>query len=149
MEITTEPLPRLLAEVDLALVCSGTASLEAALAGVPHELVYRTGAFNGSWGRRLVHTSHIGLSNIILEQTMVREHIQDQASPLPLARSLLRWLARPAERAGILRGRPPASRDVRPAGSVGPDRRRRSWTLPRRHGSERRRREGSEMSLQA
>ena len=35
-----ELLPRL----DLALVCSGTASLEVALAGVPHEIVYRTGS---------------------------------------------------------------------------------------------------------
>ena len=29
---------------------------------------------------------------------MIREHLQDNASPLPLARNLLRWLARPAER---------------------------------------------------
>ena len=28
----------------------------------------------------------------------VREHLQDQAAPLPLARNLLRWIARPAER---------------------------------------------------
>ncbi len=98
VEISDLPLPSLLAETDLALVCSGTASLEAALAGVPHELVYRTGALNGFLGRKLVRTSHIGLSNIILGRQMVREHLQDQASPLPLARSLLRWLARPAER---------------------------------------------------
>jgi lipid-A-disaccharide synthase len=96
--ITDKPLPDLLAEADLALVCSGTASLEAALAGVPHELVYRTGFLNGFIGRRLVRTSHIGLSNIILGKSMVREHVQGNASPLPLARSLLRWLARPAER---------------------------------------------------
>ncbi len=96
--ITDRPLPQLLAEADLALVCSGTASLEAALAGVPHELVYRTGALNAFVGRHLVRTPHIGLSNIILGQEMVREHLQDAVSPLPMARSLLRWLARPAER---------------------------------------------------
>ncbi len=98
VEITDLALPRLLAESDLALVCSGTASLEAALAGVPHELVYRTGALNGFLGRRLVRTTHIGLSNIILGRQMVREHVQNQASPLPLARNLLRWIARPSER---------------------------------------------------
>ena len=96
--LTEQPLPGVLAEADLALVCSGTASLEAALAGVPHELVYRTGAINGFLGRRLVRTSHIGLSNLILGSSMVREHVQENATPLPLARSLLRWLARPAER---------------------------------------------------
>jgi lipid-A-disaccharide synthase len=103
VEITDLALPRLLAEADLALVCSGTASLEAALAGVPHELVYRTGAVNGFLGRRLVRTSHIGLSNIILGSPMVREHVQGHASPLPLARSLLRWLARPTEREDFYR----------------------------------------------
>lgn len=98
VEISDKSLPRILAEADLALVCSGTASLEAALAGVPHELVYRTGALNAFLGRRLVNSAHIGLSNIILGQEMVREHLQEHAAPLPLARSLLRWLARPAER---------------------------------------------------
>ena len=98
VEITDQVLPRLLGDADLALVCSGTASLEAALAGVPHELVYRTGALNGFLGRRLVRTSHIGLSNIILGNQMIREHLQENASPLPLARNLLRWVSRPAER---------------------------------------------------
>jgi lipid-A-disaccharide synthase len=98
VELSREPLPGLLASADLALVCSGTASLEAALAGVPHELVYRTGAFNSFVGKRLLKTSHIGLSNLILGRSLVREHLQDDASPLPLSRSLLRWLARPSER---------------------------------------------------
>jgi len=107
VEISDQRLPSLLAETDLALVCSGTASLEAALAGVPHELVYRTGALNGFLGRKLVRTSHIGLSNIILGRQMVREHLQDQASPLPLARSLLRRC-------------PPGPPALRTAGSLGP-----------------------------
>ena len=98
VEITERALPGLMADADLALVCSGTASLEAALAGVPHELVYRTGALNSFLGRRLVRTSHIGLSNIILGRQVVREHVQEHALPLPLARDLLRWLARPTER---------------------------------------------------
>ena len=97
-EISQEPLKEILEKVDLALVCSGTASLEAALAGVPHELVYRTGTFNYVVGRKLVKTPFIGLSNLIMNRPIVREHLQDQASPLPLARDLLRWISRPAER---------------------------------------------------
>lgn len=97
-QLSRKPLPELLAEADLAMVCSGTASLEAALAGVPHELVYRTGTINHFFGRRLVKTPHIGLSNLILGRQMVREHVQAAATPLPLSRSLLRWLSRPAER---------------------------------------------------
>lgn len=97
-EFSSEPLPALLPRLDLALVCSGTASLEAALAGVPHEIVYRTGALTAFVGRRLVRTPHIGLANLVLGRQVVREHVQQDASPLPLARELLSWLARPADR---------------------------------------------------
>ena len=45
-----------------------------------------------------VRSPYIGLSNLILNRAIVQEHLQDQAAPLPLARSLLRWLARPGER---------------------------------------------------
>ena len=97
-EICAEPLPQLLPRADLALVCSGTASLEAALAGVPHELVYRTGTLNYHLARRLLRTEYIGLSNLIMGKELVRENLQEQAAPLPLARNLMRWLARPSER---------------------------------------------------
>lgn len=97
-EFSDEPLPALLPRLDLALVCSGTASLEAALAGVPHEIVYRTGALTAFVGRRLLKSPHIGLANLVLGRRFVREHVQDEASPLPLARELLSWLARPADR---------------------------------------------------
>lgn len=101
-EISTEPLPRLLSASDLALVCSGTASLEASLAGVPHEVVYRTGGFNYWMARRLVRTRYIALSNLILDAPVVREHIQDAAAPLPLARAVSRWIAHPDERRDYL-----------------------------------------------
>ena len=96
--VSRDPLPDLLRGAHLAIVCSGTASLEAALAGVPHEVVYRTGGFNYWIARRLVRTDRIGLSNLILAENLVREHIQEQASPLPVATDLVRWVARPAER---------------------------------------------------
>jgi len=97
-DISQAPLKELLPQIDLALVCSGTASLEVALAGVPHELVYKTGSFNNWLGRRLLQSPFIGLSNIIMDEEIVREHLQEDAAPLPLARDLLRWISRPAER---------------------------------------------------
>ena len=103
-EISQAPLREILPKVDLAYVCSGTASLEVALAGVPHELVYKTGSFNNWVGKRLIKSDHIGLSNIILNNDLIREHLQENAAPLPLARDLLRWLARPNERQVFYRG---------------------------------------------
>jgi len=94
-QISSEPVRELCERLDLALVCSGTASLEAALAGVPHEIIYRTGKINYWLARRLVKLEHIGLTNIILDREMVHEHLQEHVAPVPLARSLLRWISRP------------------------------------------------------
>jgi lipid-A-disaccharide synthase len=91
-EISEAPLPRLLEQLDLALVCSGTASLECALAGVPHELAYVTSRFNYAVARRLVRLDRIGLANLILGEDMVREHLQGGAKPLPLANAVMSWV---------------------------------------------------------
>lgn len=103
-KISEQPLPLLLPQLDLALVCSGTASLEAALAGVPQALVYRTSRFNHALARRLVHVPFIGLANLILDRRLVPEHIQAQADPLYLANSLLRILNLPNQRQEYYRG---------------------------------------------
>jgi len=103
-EISDEPLPMLLPRIDLALVCSGTASLETALAGVPHELAYRTGRLTMAVARRLVRTPYIGLTNLILETNAVPEHLQEQVTPAALARGLLRWARDPLARHGFYAG---------------------------------------------
>ncbi len=90
--VTDEPLPRLLEHLDLALVCSGTASLEAALAGVPHAIAYRTSGVNFAIARGLVKVPYIGLANLILEKPAVPELIQTNASPVHLANALLGFL---------------------------------------------------------
>ncbi len=116
VDVSRDSLPALLPRLDLALVCSGTASLEAALAGVPHEVVYRTGRFDYFLARRLVKVPYIGLGNLVLDEGMVREHVQDDASPLLLTRSLLRWLSRPEARDGFFKGCERVRRSCGPAG---------------------------------
>jgi lipid-A-disaccharide synthase len=102
--VSDAPLAQLLPELDLAVVCSGTASLEAALAGVPHDIVYRTGTLNYWLGRRLVRTPRIGLANLVAESELVPERIQDAAAPVPVARGLEHWLNRAAVRAEFQEG---------------------------------------------
>jgi lipid-A-disaccharide synthase len=102
--LSEEPLHQLLPRCDLALVCSGTASLEVALAGVPHEIIYRASGFDYAVARRLLKTRHIGLANLILPEPLVREHTQDQVNPNRLAHSLLSWLNLPAERRSFYGG---------------------------------------------
>ncbi len=97
-EVTTAAMPDLLPQLDLALVCSGTASLEASLAGVPHSLVYRTSALNYRLGKMLVQVDRIGLANLILDRDVVREFVQDEAVPSALAGDLGSWIENRARR---------------------------------------------------
>ena len=58
-----------LRDADAAIVASGTATLEAALAGCPTVLVYRVGWFFAFLARRFIKgVRHIGLANIIAEK---------------------------------------------------------------------------------
>lgn len=93
-----EPLPELLPGLDLAIVCSGTASLEANLAAVPHALVYRTSSLNYALGRLLVRVPHIGLGSLVLGREMVREHLQGEATPDAVLADLRDWLGNTARR---------------------------------------------------
>jgi lipid-A-disaccharide synthase len=97
-QVVDKPLRELLEELDVALVCSGTASLETSLAGVPHALAYRTGSLNYAIARRLVRVPYIGLPNLIVDRAMVPEHVQDDADPTHLSNSLLGFLNTPGRR---------------------------------------------------
>lgn len=68
-------------QADAAMVTSGTATLETALIGTPHILVYKTSAFTYWFARSVVKIKHIGLVNIISGKTVCPELIQDAASP--------------------------------------------------------------------
>lgn len=99
VEIDASPLSSLLPGIDLALVCSGTASLETALASVPHAVVYRTSALNYWLARRLVRVDWIGLANLVLDQELVHEYIQQDLDPDTLAADLGSWLGSVSRRA--------------------------------------------------
>ncbi|RMH10118.1 MAG: lipid-A-disaccharide synthase [Armatimonadetes bacterium] len=95
----------LLAHADVALVCSGTATLEAALLNTPMVIVYR-----GDWlmnleyrlRRRRLQLRWIGLPNLILQRDVCPELIQEAASPESLTRALIKLLRDEATRAAQL-----------------------------------------------
>lgn len=66
----------LLSNADLALVTSGTATLETALFGVPQIVCYKTSTINYEIGRRLVDLKNISLVNLIRGEKIVPELIQ-------------------------------------------------------------------------
>jgi lipid-A-disaccharide synthase len=98
---------RVMAAADLLLLSSGTATLEAACYGAPMVVLYRLSRLSHALARRLVRgVSHISLPNIIAGHEIVRELIQDQATPDALAAAGLELLeddvARATQRAALL-----------------------------------------------
>jgi len=64
----THEAHKTLYEVDFAFICSGTATLEAALIGTPFVLSYIAKPLDYFIASRLIKLSHIGLSNIMFTQ---------------------------------------------------------------------------------
>ena len=74
------------------LVCSGTATLEAACLGLPYALVYRVAWLTYEVGIRVIRVPYLGIVNILAERPVIREFIQNDATPAALADESLRLL---------------------------------------------------------
>jgi lipid-A-disaccharide synthase len=86
-----------LAACDVALVASGTATLEAALCKRPMVVAYRLGALTAFILRTLglVKVRHFSQPNLLAGKELVPEFFQEQASPANLAAALTDWLEQP------------------------------------------------------
>jgi lipid-A-disaccharide synthase len=65
---------------DVAIVTSGTATLETAIFETPMLIVYKTSFVTYAIGKLLVNVKNIGLVNIVAEKEIVREFIQNEAT---------------------------------------------------------------------
>lgn len=74
---------------DVALVASGTATLEAALARCPHVVFYRVSRFTAWIVRRKLSIPYVGLPNVLAGRFVVPEFLQDDATPVNLAQALV------------------------------------------------------------
>ena len=81
-----------LAAADVALVASGTATLEAALLKCPMVVVYRLARADWQRMKRLQLQPWVALPNILSREFIVPERIQDDADPMRIADDALRWL---------------------------------------------------------
>ncbi len=82
-----------LAAADCAIISSGTATVEAALLGVPMVVVYRVSRITASIARHLVHTPFFGMVNLIAGRRVVPELIQDDFTAEALERETRHLLA--------------------------------------------------------
>jgi lipid-A-disaccharide synthase len=93
-----------LAAADVALVASGTATLEAALLGCPHVIAYRLSPTTYRLMTKKAYLPYVGLPNILAGEWLVPELLQEDATPENLARALGNWL-RHRDAAAMLRER--------------------------------------------
>jgi len=74
---------------DVALVASGTATLEAALARCPHAIFYKVAPLTARIVARKLLLPYVGLPNVIAGRFVVPELLQDDATPVNLARAAI------------------------------------------------------------
>ena len=80
-----------------ALVASGTATLETALLGCPQVVFYRLHPITYAVARRMMTTDHWALPNVLLDDRVVPECIQDEATAETMAQTLMKQLDRQDE----------------------------------------------------
>jgi lipid-A-disaccharide synthase len=72
----------------VALVKSGTATLEACLAERPMVVIYKVSAGSAWVGRRMLRVKHASLVNLLAERALVPELLQEAATPEAVAKAL-------------------------------------------------------------
>jgi lipid-A-disaccharide synthase len=91
-----------LAAADMALVASGTATLETALFKTPMVIAYRQSPVTWALMRSMLYLPYVGMPNILAGERLVPELLQDQATPGALAAALLAlWRDEPARKRQI------------------------------------------------
>jgi lipid-A-disaccharide synthase len=84
---------------DLAVVASGTATLQVAMAGIPFIVVYRVSPLTYALARRMAYVQHLSIVNIMAGREIVPELVQEAFTPQRLGRTLLALAGDPARQA--------------------------------------------------
>ena len=72
---------KVLAASDMAVVASGTATLQTAFLEVPMVVVYKMSPLEFQIGKRIINVKHISLANILAGKDLVVELLQERANP--------------------------------------------------------------------
>jgi lipid-A-disaccharide synthase len=93
-----------LASADLALVASGTVTVQAALHECPMVVVYKLSPLTYRLGRPFVHVDTFAMANLVAGRRVVPELIQDDFTPDAVAAAASRMLLDPIERERVREG---------------------------------------------
>jgi lipid-A-disaccharide synthase len=87
----------------LAIVASGTASLECALVGIPQVVIYRVHPLTYAVGKRVVKVKFLSMVNVMAGEKVVPEFLQDELTPSAVAQEALELLNNPQRRDAMKR----------------------------------------------
>lgn len=92
IRIIRQDLHRALPGCDLAVVASGTATLETAIMEIPMIIVYRVSLLSSWIGKMVIKVPYIGLVNLVAGEEVVPEFLQKDVTPSKLANEMLSLL---------------------------------------------------------
>jgi len=84
-----------------SIVCSGTATLEAAIMQKPFVIIYKTNLLNYLLYRPQIKIPYIGMVNIVAGKEIVPEFVQFKAKPKMIANSIINFLQDPSSTIGL------------------------------------------------
>jgi len=102
VELVKNAMREVLRKSDAALVTSGTATLEAALIGIPQVVCYKANNISFQIAKRLVKIKYISLVNLIMDQEVVKELIQREMNAEQVALELKAILPMGSKRQQLL-----------------------------------------------
>lgn len=118
ISVTTEHRYEAVGYSDLAIACSGTATLEAALLGTPMMVIYRLATFSWILGRVIVKVPYISLANLVAGEEVVPEFLQGEVNPRVLADEAVNMLTDDARRRHIRRQLERVKQSLGPGGAT-------------------------------
>jgi lipid-A-disaccharide synthase len=98
IDVIEDATDDLLAACDLAIVASGTATVQGAIHGAPMVVMYRVTGLEYAIARRMVRVPHIAMVNLIAGRRVVPELVQEEASAARIASEAVRLLEDDAAR---------------------------------------------------
>lgn len=95
VEVTDETAAELLPRCHLAIVASGTVTLEAAICKTPIIITYMVSPLSYMLGKALIRVDHIGLVNLIAGKRIVPELVQHRVTPEIICQTATALIADP------------------------------------------------------
>lgn len=80
---------------DAIVAASGTVTLEIALLGIPHFIIYKVSPWSYRILKHLVKIPYVGLCSIVTKQPVIKELLQDNVTAVRLEQQLLDLLTHP------------------------------------------------------